>query len=45
MHLTVKGTQVNDLRKKLNEVLANTAESVQENTAEDENAQLNFDVL
>lgn len=30
---------------KLNEVLANTAESVQENTAEDENAQLNFDVL
>ena len=30
---------------KLNEVLANTAESVQENTAEDENTQLNFDVL
>lgn len=30
---------------KLNEVQANTAESVQENTAEDENAQLNFDVL
>ena len=30
---------------KLNEVLDNTAESVQENTAEDENTQLNFDVL
>ena len=32
-------------QNKLNEVLDNTAESVQENTAEDENAQLNFDVL
>ena len=43
--LIFAGAVILSQQAKLNEVLANTAESVQENTAEDENAQLNFDVL
>ena len=43
--LIFAGAVILSQQAKLNEVLANTAESVQENTAEDENTQLNFDVL